>query len=72
MNPKEVSNAFNALQQGIMVRGSGKMMFPNFDGLMALAMAGYATEEEQEQHQHEMKMQSRRFIARKCGKRGRY
>ncbi|WP_431819284.1 hypothetical protein LWL40_27570 (plasmid) [Bacillus thuringiensis] len=72
MNPKEVTRAFNALQQGIIARGSGKSILPDYEGLMELAMAGHATEEEQEQHRHEMKMKSRRFIARKCGKRGRY
>ncbi|MED3275416.1 hypothetical protein BK703_16785 [Bacillus thuringiensis serovar silo] len=72
MNPKEVTRAFNALQQGIIARGSGKSAFPNFDGLMELAMAGAMSEEELEQHRHDMKMKSRRFIARKCGKRGRY
>lgn len=57
---------------GIIGRGSGKSLFFNTEGIEELAKVGHASEEEREQHLHEMKMQSRRFIARKSGKRGRY
>ncbi|PEF03445.1 hypothetical protein COM97_27280 [Bacillus thuringiensis] len=57
---------------GLIGRGSGRSTFPNIGAVVELAKAGYMSEEEREQHLHEMKMQSRNFIARKCGKRGRY
>ncbi|PFQ72418.1 hypothetical protein COK15_28175 [Bacillus cereus] len=77
MNPQEASRAFNVLQQGIIGRGSGKSLFfgmtiEELEACERMAMAGAMSEEEQEQYRHDMKMKSRRFIARKCGKRGRY